>query len=410
MKAKNIMNALNDIDFDMIEDAEAEKKTSKKNWLKWGSVAACFALIMTAAVIVIPMLNNPSGVIDDPAINSKEDIFSGRYKEDVTIRASELMIAWPWEYKSIEEKYVSMVFEETEYIGQQREIGESYIGEALGECTAQGYDNVVGGVFSDTFCVYEIKRISPRRLVAVQMEDRYYTFISGNYDPPTAFGEVMDEYALSEALELGYFSLCGDTRKDVSYHCLADDTAIWDILSTCADAKYVYPEEWGETFVRENSVSFTVSSEMLGIYKVVLQINQDGYLWTNIAGGEYLYDIGKEAAAKIIDYVKDNANDAEYEPYHTTIIGTLTEIGEDYFLIDDSVLCTDENDGIVFKIFADDPKIKRCFEYSGCRISVGDTVQVTYTGSIDTENGNTVTGAIAVNTCFIADGTVLIPE
>ena len=79
-------------------------------------------------------------------------------------------------------------------------------------------------------------------------------------------------------------------------------------------------------------------------------------------------------------------------------------------MIDDSVLCTDENDGIVFKILADDPKIKRCFEYSGCRISVGDTVQVTYTGSIDTENGNTVTGAIAVNTCIIADGTVLIPE
>ena len=134
------------------------------------------------------------------------------------------------------------------------------------------------------------------------------------------------------------------------------------------------------------------------------------WLWTNIARGEYLYDIGIETAKQIIDYAKENAEDAEYEPYYTTIVGTLTEIGEDYFLIDDSVLCIDKSDGMVFKILADDPKISRYLRYHGSRISVGDTVQITYTGTIDTENGNIVTGAIAVNTCSIVGGTVLIPE
>ena len=65
---------------------------------------------------------------------------------------------------------------------------------------------------------------------------------------------------------------------------------------------------------------------------------------------------------------------------------------------------------MVFKILADDPKISRYLRYHGSRISVGDTVQITYTGTIDTENGNIVTGAIAVNTCSIVGGTVLIPE
>jgi len=445
MKPKDLIAALNDVDYDMIEEAEKQKKLHKSIWMKWGTAAACFAVIMVAGTAVLPMLDGISVPIDTPetaetdtqpekpvvqesdtegkdtaerdtesenntpGLPEMEDLFTGRYK-DVTVIAPELMMVWPWEYKTVEEKYSSMLFRDTEYIGRQREIGEAYIGELLGECTAQGYDDVHGGVFRDTFPVYEIKGIQPHRLAAVRMEEHYYVFISEEYNPPAVWGDVMAEYALPEALELGYFSLCGDMGKNVTYHRLTDDTAIWDILSACADAEYVNPMGWGFTFVRENSMSFTVSSEMLGIYKVVFQIHKDGYLWTNIAHGEYLYNIGKDAALQIIEYAKANAVDASFEPYYTTVTGTLTEIGEDYFLVDDSVLCKEESEGVVFKIIADNPKIKRYLEYSGCGLAVGDMVQVTYTGTVDPANENRVTEAIAVNRCFIQGDTVLIPE
>ena len=50
MKKENISNALNNIDFDMIEDVyestKAKKKNTKSLWLKWGAIAACLSLIV----------------------------------------------------------------------------------------------------------------------------------------------------------------------------------------------------------------------------------------------------------------------------------------------------------------------------------------------------------------------------
>ena len=54
MKKKNISDALNNIDFDMVEDVyestTAKKKSNKSLWLKWGSIAACFALLLCIGV------------------------------------------------------------------------------------------------------------------------------------------------------------------------------------------------------------------------------------------------------------------------------------------------------------------------------------------------------------------------
>ena len=46
---------------------------------------------------------------------------------------------------------------------------------------------------------------------------------------------------------------------------------------------------------------------------------------------------------------KENSTETEAEPYRKSLSGTVVEIGADYILIDDSVLCVDENDGMVFK-------------------------------------------------------------
>ena len=54
MKKENISNALNNIDFDMIEDVyestKAKKKNTKSPWLKWGAIAACLSLVVMGGI------------------------------------------------------------------------------------------------------------------------------------------------------------------------------------------------------------------------------------------------------------------------------------------------------------------------------------------------------------------------
>ena len=60
MKKENISNALNNIDFDMVEDAYESIKQKKKNqktlWHKWVGLAACFAIMLMAVVVAVPMM------------------------------------------------------------------------------------------------------------------------------------------------------------------------------------------------------------------------------------------------------------------------------------------------------------------------------------------------------------------
>lgn len=60
---------------------------------------------------------------------------------------------------------------------------------------------------------------------------------------------------------------------------------------------------------------------------------------TNILNYSCSYFIGKDAAEKIIEYAMNNSDEAEFSPYALTVSGTLTEIGNGYILIDDTVLC-----------------------------------------------------------------------
>ena len=54
MKKENISDALNNIDFDMVEDVyestKAKKKSNKSLWLKWGAIAACLSLIVMGGI------------------------------------------------------------------------------------------------------------------------------------------------------------------------------------------------------------------------------------------------------------------------------------------------------------------------------------------------------------------------
>lgn len=369
-------NAVGYIDDDLIANAtENGTQTRRISWLKWGSLAACFAVLVIAGAAVLPSL---LGRNVTPSGNTE------RYK-DFSIQA-ESGIIWPWEYRTVCEKYTNVEIDGIEYLGKCRAVSEPLVGESIGTYTVIGYDGVnADKKYSAEFEAYKLKDISQSRFVAVKME------------------ELMNDVNLPNTVELNRFSENGDS-PDSSHFALTNDDYVWEVLSECRNAPFVEEQMW--TATGRNYLSFTITSEALGVYKVALYITEDGYLWTNAFDYQYLFNIGKEAAGKIISYAKENSAKAKYEPYRNCVIGTITQITDEYILVDDSVLCNNPADGITYKVMLNDLRISRYVNYGV--VKVGDTVQISYEGEID--ETNTVTNATSASKATISNGDALIPE
>ena len=211
-------------------------------------------------------------------------------------------------------------------------------------------------------------------------------------------------FEYDENLDFNHFTAY-EGHKSQGYYDLSDDEYIWQVLSECDEATL---DNTVDSFDRSNRtyLSFTATSEALGVYKRVVYISEDGYFATNIFNYSYIYYIGTEAAGKIIEYAKNNSEDGKMEAYELSVSGTVVEIGDGYVLIDDSVLCKNQEDGTVYKIYINDIRIKRCVECAG--IKVGDVVAVKYNGEIT--DTNEVTGAYSMYKGTLVDGDLEIPE
>ena len=397
MKNTNLLDSMGLIDKKLIADASPDvpqKKSSSKAWMKWTSIAACFAILLITCVTILPTLMG-----DDVTLGVTDD----RYKDN-NIQVGELGVVFPWEYLTTAEKYVCLDVSGKKFTARQREIPETYIGNKIGSFEATGFDNTVDeGIYTENFEVYEIKGISSEELVAAKIEGKYCVFISDEYNPPSTFGQVMEIYNLSEYIELSRFSFKGEDVEE-NYHLINDDEYVWSILKTCTDALY-YADEMAWQKSKGNYISFTVTSEALGVYKRALYVTENGYVWTNVFDGAFIYDIGTEAAASIINYAKENSTETTYEPFHNAIYGKVVEIKDDYILVDDSILCKDPADGITFKVMLNDLRISR---YIDCGIiNVGETVQISFEGEI---KNNTVDRAVAAAKIIVSGEQVLIPE
>lgn len=99
MKTPRIVKSVGHIDEELINDAEKSEKSSRKNvWIKWTSLAACFAVILIVAVVAGPIMSgnrniapsvdsgNVNPVIDNSDINTSsniEETFSQNHTEEI---------------------------------------------------------------------------------------------------------------------------------------------------------------------------------------------------------------------------------------------------------------------------------------------------------------------------------------
>lgn len=106
------------------------------------------------------------------------------------------------------------------------------------------------------------------------------------------------------------------------------------------------------------------------------------------------------------------ALDLEYGSAHSDLLDLsddeVTEIGDGYVLIDDTVLCKDKKDGMVFKVLTDELIIRRYLECTN--IKVGDTVAVKFQTEIVLGEDNTVSGAISMYKGKVTDDGIAVPE
>ncbi len=402
MRNEKISEVIGKIDLNYVTEAAncSENATPDRRplWIRWGAAIASVAAVLIVGALMIPTLNKHSNPISIGGVE--------RNYKDVHVSGNESDIDWPWEYKTVYEKYPTVTFDGEVFQTRERAISQSLLGEFLGNCTANGFDFYTASTYTEEFEIYQIKGISEKHLIAVGMANEFYVYLRQENDQPATFGELLDVYNLTETLRFDRFSKF-EGFDEKGHYIVDSDDPIWQILSEYRDAKAIVEDDaWNRN--EKNYLSFTATSEALGLYKMGFYVTEDGYLWTNIFNHSYIYQIGEEAAEKIIDYATQNATATEPEPYEYSLAGTLTEIGDDYLLLDDSALCVDGTEGMVFKVLIDDLRIRRCLEFGD--IEVGDTVVVRFTEAINIQEGNVVEGANSLYQGKLIDGNVAIPE
>lgn len=399
MRGNEFLDKMGLIDPAYVEAADAKPKQWKSAWVKWGTVAACFSLIfiLVGILVIYPNVTPSSSLVSFGGIT--------RVYKDIYVMEQESYIIWPWEYKTISEQYTTITLEGKIYHSRGRSVDVSLVGEFIGTFDAMGYDDYTEQNHQMAAQTYQITGISQEHIIAVQLGEEYYVFFYDEYVPPANLGEVLDDYSLAQTLPLNFFTEYEGYTDQGSFQ-LNDDSRIWKILNTCRSAEFIEDEHWQE---KERAYySFTVTSDALGIYKRGFYVTVDGYIWTNIFDYAYIFRIGEEAAGKIISYATDNGIESEKEPYTYSLAGTLTEVTDDYILVNDTILCSDKDDGMDFKVYLNDLRISRCIDFA--EIGVGNIVVIYFTGNIDVEAGNVVEGAYSLAKGTIIDDGVYVPE
>ena len=396
MKRTNISKVIDNISPKYIDEAAEygikAKQNSRFKLIKWGAVAACFVAFSVAIAVILPSLLNTS----EPQTEQ-----NGRYKDFVTSQAN-TAIVWGWDERTTSEKYSTTEINGTTYhVLSSRAISGDLVGEKINSYDFYGFDEKAQQKRTETFEVYQMKNLPEDLYLAVYIDGEYFVLKKEeSYNPPATLGELFELIDLEKIIELNRFSEDGE-NSETRYYSLNNDDYVWDVLKECSSARFFKDDEF-YTHERKH-IDFSVTSEALGVYKCVLTITEEGFLSTNIFSYGYRFDIGKENAKKIIDYAKKNSVAAEYEPYELYIIGEVTEITDEYLLIDDSFLCNNFEDGVTYKVLLNDKRIRRYVERTNY-IYKGKTVKVVYEGEIQDGNPKIILSGREISNIRISFG------
>ena len=106
MNRKDLYQSFNTIDEDILERSEVVvNRKSKPMWFKWGTMAACLAVVVFAGVFMLT---------GNHTIQTSVGGVMREYK-NVSVSDEEEAIVWPWEYKTVYERFSTIIYEGKEY-------------------------------------------------------------------------------------------------------------------------------------------------------------------------------------------------------------------------------------------------------------------------------------------------------
>lgn len=395
MTGEELLKNMELIDPELVEAAEVPPGRKRNRWLPWVAAAA-------AAIAAVSLLwkHDFGTTVTIGGIERK-------YKS-TTVSQAETVPFFPWEYLTEMERYTHMVLDGMQFRTRARTIRPEFLGNAIGEGFFPVEDWETGTDYSRKRTAYSIQDMDSSQVVAVKLGDEYCVFMNEIYSPPPDFGTFWDAVDLSGTVKLDYFThFSGEnTDNQQTSHRLEDDTALWALLEKCRSAPYLELDRFLDS--ETETVSFSVTSEKLGVYKHGFQITSDGYVITNLMEWGYVFQIGEAAAKEMISWVKKNSVTVPQEPYYQFLYGTYAGTEDGYLLVDDTILCVDEKDGMIFRIPTEDIKISRMVDLG--YLTVGDVVLVNFTGTVDVGSGNIVSSPVSVQTGILWEGEILIEE
>ena len=400
MRKKKISEIISYLDGEYVNEATDYTKlepSKRSSWLKWGILAACFVVAILAGAILFPSVWKSNTSRELLTIAEMNRPYKGIEVNEISFGDNFLMGddgKWPAEYMTLAECCDHMTFQDNFY-AMYGYTQESFVGEVIGEgeCTvydsaSRGQEHVIG---TETFEVHKLEGVSEEMMVVVDIDGEFCLY-KNRYRQSTTLGELIEVYNLSQSLELNYFSKY-EAYDLQDYFSLTDDAYIWEVLAECKDAKLI-ENQIGHSD-DGNFIRFTVTAENLDIYKKTFRVEENGYLYAYFVGDGGWFFIGEEAAEKIISYAtkygRKTEKESDDEPY---LVGTIIEMEDDYILVDDSVLCENPEDGIVFKVPTEEFKIRRYVDYQ--EMQVGDLIWVNFGEGIDVKAGNLVYGVSSI--------------
>ena len=105
MRGREMLETIENLNPAYIEAAAEKPKAKKAGWLKWGAMAACLAVVVIAGISMLPGNNTVQMSIGGVM----------REYKNVSVASSEVAIEWPWEYKTLYERFSTIIYDGREY-------------------------------------------------------------------------------------------------------------------------------------------------------------------------------------------------------------------------------------------------------------------------------------------------------
>ena len=304
MKDDMMRRAIVGIDDKLIEDADKTqvKNRKKLSWIKWGSIAAMFVLVVAMGVMILPGMlkdDNQSVMTDWPTKHVPKASDASEIAGPIT--------AETWSVTGNAGRYTDLQYSDIGYRTCAVAVNESYKGKSLGDGVVTGQDLFSLEMHEMNVEVYEITGVNPEIAVAIRFTEpdqsvnglkHVYAYMNIDYVPET-LGDFINDLDLNEKLEIGLTGMYQHGSDTVMFENLAKEKVL-ELLSACSNVENSPNAETGEKVLG-------ISASWLGMNKSI-SLTKDGYLISNILETGKSFYIGTDKVNEFVEYVRNNCD------------------------------------------------------------------------------------------------------